>query len=207
MIYGSKNASLTKALLIACLLLSASCKNTVDSYRKKVVVDSIATRESVLDVHIEYTDSGLLRAKVYTPELVAVKNVSEPYMEMNKGINVRFLDQDGKVESCLTSEYAISYSEKKKIIVRRNVEVLNLKGERMNTEELVWDQASAKIRTDKFVKITTKDQIIMGEGMESDESFNNWEILNVRGTLNIKNNDTSSRNKSALPCGSGDHGH
>lgn len=198
---------MTKSLLIGCLLLLGACKNNVDVYRQKKNVDSVATHESVLDVHIEYTDSGLLRAKVYTPELVAVKNISEPYMEMNKGINVRFLDPNGQVESCLTSEYAISYSEKKVIIVRRNVEVLNLKGERMNTEELVWDQATAKIRTDKFVKITTKDQIIMGEGMEADESFNNWVILNVRGTLNIKNNDTSSRNKSALPCGSGDNGH
>jgi len=35
------------------------------------------------------------------------------------------------------------------------------------------------------VRITTPDQIITGTGLVSDQSFSDWEILNVSGTLNV----------------------
>jgi hypothetical protein len=60
-----------------------------------------------------------------------------------------------------------------------------VKGEVLNTEELRWDQDSGKIYTDQFVRITTPDQIITGTGLVSDQSFSDWEILNVSGTLNV----------------------
>jgi LPS export ABC transporter protein LptC len=81
--------------------------------------------------------------------------------------------------------YGISSPDDKKIVVRNNVEILNVKGERLNTEELHWQQDSGKIYTDRFVRITTKDQIITGTGLVSDQAFSDWEILNVSGTLNV----------------------
>lgn len=147
--------------------------------------DSIVTKEYAEKISIDYTDSGRVRARVFSPLLVAVKQVSKPYMEMPKGLKVDFYEADGDIQSYLTAEYGISYPNDKRIIVRRDVEILNVKGERLNTEELIWDQATGKIFTNKFVEITTKDQIITGQGLESNQSFTDWEILNVIGTLNV----------------------
>jgi|LauGreDrversion2_3_1035106.scaffolds.fasta_scaffold96501_1 LPS export ABC transporter protein LptC len=147
--------------------------------------DSIVTKEYAEKISIDYTDSGKIRARVFSPILVAVKQIQRPYMEMNKGLKVDFYEADGDIQSYLTAEYGISYPEEKRIIVRRDVEILNVKGERLNTEELIWDQVKGRIFTDKNVTITTKDQIIMGVGLESNQSFSDWEILNVTGSLNV----------------------
>jgi LPS export ABC transporter protein LptC len=147
--------------------------------------DSIVTKEYAEKVSIDYTDSGRIRARVFSPILVAIKQVQRPYMEMNKGLKVDFYEASGEIQSYLTAEYGISYPNEKRIIVRRDVEILNVKGERLNTEELIWDQVRGKIFTDKNVTITTKDQIIMGVGLESNQSFSDWEILNVTGSLNV----------------------
>jgi LPS export ABC transporter protein LptC len=180
------------------LVWSACSEKPGGSYRSKKT-DSIATRETAENVTIEYTDSGVLKAIVESPEMIGVKNVRNPYIEMPKGIRAEFLDVNGNTESYLLSEYGISYTEQKRMVVRRNVRVLNMKCEKLETEELIWDQQKGRIYTDKFVKITTPDQIITGEGMESDQTFSDWEILNVNGTINRKKNDTLPCNESLVP--------
>jgi len=178
--------------------IQTSCTHDVALSSNNRKTDSMVTREYAEKVTIEYTDSGFLKARIFSPILVAVKQPTQPYMELNKGLKVDFYERDGKIQSYLTAEYGISYPDEKKIIVRNNVEILNVKGEMLNTEELKWDQKNRKIVTDKFVKITTPDQIITGKGLESDEAFSNWEILNVSGTINIPH-DQISHSRSVVP--------
>ncbi len=189
-----------KLYSFAFLVISVAACSDLDTsaYRRKRTQDSIATREYAEKVTIEYTDSGYLRARVFSPVLVAVKQSGSQFIEMNKGLKVDFYDPDGSIASYMTAEYGISYPDKKEIIVRRNVEILNVKGEVLNTEELRWDQKTGKIITDRFVKITTKDQIITGQGLISDQSFTDWEILEVSATLNVPH-DQIPRPRSVVP--------
>jgi len=194
-IFGLRNANTIKMkfslgiLAFVFLLLggSTSCSNEKLYGTKKDAskLDSVVTKEFAEKVTIEYTDSGFLRARVFSPLLTAVKRSENPYLEMVKGLKVDFYDLNGKIQSYLTADYGISYPDDKKIVVQNNVEILNVKGERLNTEELHWQQDSGKIYTDRFVRITTKDQIITGTGLVSDQAFSDWEILNVSGTLNV----------------------
>ena len=168
------------------ILSIVSCtRHETANYRSRRTT-SASTKETAENVVIEYTDSGILKAKVHSPLFVGMKQVKNPYIEMPKGVRVEFLKGGTLVESYLTSEYGISYTEKKIIIVRRNVEVLNIKGDTMQTEELIWDQNTGRIHTDKFVVIKTRTQNIWGDGMSSDQTFTDWEINNVRGTINKK---------------------
>jgi hypothetical protein len=50
-------------------------------------------------------------------------------------------------------------------------------------EHLIWDRAENKIYSNEFVKITTDDEIIMGEGFESNEQFTKYRILKPKGTI------------------------
>ena len=185
-------------ILFTLLGTQTSCTHDVVQASNSRRTDSMVTREYAEKVTIEYSDSGFLKARIFSPLLVAVKQPTQPYMELNKGLKVDFYERDGKIQSYLTAEYGISYPDEKQIIVRNNVEILNVKGEMLNTEELKWDQKNRKIVTDKFVKITTPDQIITGKGLESDEAFSEWEILNVSGTINIPH-DQIPRPRSVVP--------
>ncbi|HIN39145.1 MAG TPA: LPS export ABC transporter periplasmic protein LptC, partial [Flavobacteriales bacterium] len=85
------------------------------------------------------------------------------------------------------ANYAISYEKKGTMEAKGNVVLINEIGEKLNTEYLIWNQKEAKIFSDKFVKITTKDEIIMGEGFESNESFTNFKIHHIKGTILVEN--------------------
>ena len=110
---------------------------------------------------------------------------------MTEGIKVLFYDSLLNVASTLTSNYAIQQVSKKIMEAKNNVVVINDKGEKLNTEHLIWNEDSSKIYSDVFVKITTKEEIIMGEGMEANQDFSKWKIYKIKGTINIKEDPDS----------------
>jgi hypothetical protein len=69
------------------------------------------------------------------------------------------------------------------------VEVINKNGEKLETEKLIWDENSQRIYTDAAVKITTDKEIIMGRGMESNQDFSKYELKQVTGTIQLKNDE------------------
>jgi len=69
---------------------------------------------------------------------------------------------------------------------RHNVVVENIeKGERLNTEELFWDRQKEFIYSNKFVKLTTGEQVITGDGLTSVEPFDELIILNPKGLIEV----------------------
>jgi precorrin-4 methylase len=69
---------------------------------------------------------------------------------------------------------------------RKNVEVINAKGEKLNTEEIIWDEQKKIIYSNAFVKISTGDEIIWGIGMEANEDFTDYVIKKVTGKVKVK---------------------
>ena len=67
-----------------------------------------------------------------------------------------------------------------------NVIVRNLKKkEQLNSEELFWNLKEEKIFTEKFVRIETEDEILLGEGLEASQDFENYTIKNPTGIISI----------------------
>lgn len=170
---------------VALVLMAACNANNLEEVNK-VGNDRVLPLETGLDVTINYTDSGLTKAYVKAPLLERYATEDKNYTEMRKGIQVDFLDKAGKVESFLKANYAIRYDREKKMTAKNNVVVMNTDGDTLRTELLNWDEASQKIYTDKFVSITTKDEIIMGDGLESDVAFKHPKIFHLRGTISLK---------------------
>lgn len=141
--------------------------------------------EISINTEILYSDSAVLRLKIVTPELQRWTNLETPYVEFPKGLNLFFYDSLGNVESTLKADYAIHYTDEKRVEVKHNVEVVNGKDEILNTEHLIWLQKEEKIYTEEFVKITTPDEIIYGDGLESNEQFTKYRIKNIKGTIAV----------------------
>lgn len=150
-------------------------------------LDTLAS-EIIHDATIIYSDSGNLVAILYAP-LLEHYSVKDPYIELKEGVKVDFYDSTKTVSSFLTADYAISYEAQDKMIARKDVVMINNKNEKINTEVLVWDRRKAQIYSNEFVKITTEDKIILGEGFISDERFDNWKIIKPRGDIYINNPD------------------
>lgn len=178
-------------VLFFCLLIFACntdyAKKNVDKNEKG---DTLLFTQEGKNVNITYTDSGKLKAKFFAPTLIGLKKENNEIVKMPNGIKGVFYNTEGQKESTLTAEKGISYQTKKITEVTQNVVVTNAKGERLNTEKLTWDQNTQKIFTDKFVKITTANEILTGEGMTADQDFNRWTILKPRGVISIQKDST-----------------
>lgn len=176
-------------VLISCswAILLASCSDYAKHNVAKIMKsDTLLYTQEGSNVTIHYTDSGRLKAKIFAKKLLGYKKDNNDIILMPKGVSGNFFNDSGKVESSLYAEYGISYQNKKITEVSRNVRVMNSKGEKLNTEKLVWDQKKQTISTDKFVRITTKNEILTGDGMESKQDFSNWVIKKPRGFFSLQ---------------------
>ena len=167
-----------------------SCENDVEeiaSLTKKEKVP-ISTGKNVEFIYSEKSD---VKIKITAPLMEEYGEDKNKYMEMTEGIKVLFYDSLLNIASTLTSNYAIHRVSEDIMEAKDDVVVVNDKGEVLNTEHLIWLKDSAKIYTEEFVKITTEDEIIMGDGMEANQDFTKWKIYNITGIINIKEESDS----------------
>lgn len=166
------------------LFLVAGCENDKDEITKVTALDK-APLESIRNLETIYSDSGIIKVKVNAP-LLYKYTVPKVITELPKGLHIEFYDDDLKVVSQLTAKYAIHYEAERKWEARKDVVVINKKNEQLNTERLIWDERTEKISSDKFVKITTTEEIIYGDGFESDQNFTSYKIFKVKGHITVK---------------------
>lgn len=175
-------------ILMVFFVLFVSCETNRDEIMalgKKTVMPSLTGK----GVTMLYSDSTVLKIKLLTPQMQKYeKDVKEPITIMPKGLFVVFYDDNGKESTTLKSDYGVRYENTKRMEVKYNVEVVNVNGEKLNTEHLIWDEQKKKITSDDFVKITTAKEIIMGKGLEANQDFTQYEIKEVTGTIKIEDN-------------------
>ena len=179
--------------LFSCLFLFAlvlgGCVNDMEEVN--AIVETEVLPISVADdIQIIYSDSATLKVILEAKHLERFIG-EDPYLEMTNGVYVRFFNNMGEVESELRSNYAISYENSDIMEAKENVVVVNKKGETLNTEHLIWEKKTEKIRTEEFVKITTEDEVIFGHGLESNQDFTKYRIKKIKGTINLKDAESS----------------
>jgi len=175
---------LTFIFTISLISTLLSCETDIKKVKFITTRDNFAV-ESAKDAEIIYSDSAIIKVKIIAPQLDRYID-KDPYIELPKGIEILFYDGDFEVASQLTADYAISYENEGRMEAKGNVVLINEQGEKLNTEHLIWDEAKDLIYSNEFVKITTADEIIMGDGFESNQNFTKFKIKNIQGTITIK---------------------
>jgi LPS export ABC transporter protein LptC len=187
------NYDLRCLFLLIALFSLASCENNL-----KTVSLITSNDKNLLDVEenasIFYTDSAKTKFHLTSPRIENYGG-SDPYQVFPKGLNIDFYDDSANINGHLDAEYAIRHVNSKLIEADNNVNVLNRKGERLNTEQLFWDDTKQKIYTNKFVRIKTTKQIIYGDGLVSNEDFTQYKITNIRGTIQLDAPEENDKGK------------
>lgn len=177
----------TLALLFAIFCGCENDESKVDRITRKINLPV----ESAGNIVVLYSDSAILKVRLTAPAMNRYYS-PKPYFEMPKGVNIKFFDDSMHVISTLTANYAISRESEDIMEARNNVVVVNQKGEKLNTEHLIWDKKTRKIYSNVFSKITTKDEIIYGNGFEANEDFSKYKINQVKGIISANNDNHAS---------------
>ena len=175
------------AILISLYLLQVSCDKKIETIRKSDI--ELLPSETVMHFESVYSDSARKQLVMESPILERYSNRKSPYIEFRLGIKVTFYDGHDEPVGTLSSKYAKYIEEKKLWELKDSVIAVNEKKEILETELLYWDQNKELVYTDRFVRITSEDQIVMGTGLESDPRFVTPVIRNVSAQFYIKDEE------------------
>ena len=168
--------------IILFFLVFLSCTND-----PKVVQEFVSGKElpieQLKEAELIQTENGNIKVKIVANTINRFQN-SQPELIFSDNLVVTFYTDLSKVQSILKAENA-SIDEQKKIMIASNNVILESDDKKLETEELVWDEVSTKIYTDKKVKITTGKEVIFGEGFTSNPDFTEYSIVKIHGFLNF----------------------
>lgn len=168
-------------LLVGLSLLFA-CNPGVDNPAPKIKYTGPTMTSS--NVTTLYSDSARLKIKLNAKLQWQYENGDAAYP---KGIHLTFYDDNQRVSSELSANYAKYDKQRDAYFVRGKVVVDNkVKDETLTTEELHWNKIKKQIYTDKFVTIRSKADILQGNGLISDERFIDYKILNPTGSFSVE---------------------
>lgn len=162
-----------------------SCKNDIEIINTLTTVSDFPT-ESIQHLESIYSDSAEIQIRIKAVEVRRYGNANLPYMEFPKGIEVLFYNDQAEVSSQLTANFAIYHETEKLWEARDSVVAINVNGEILNTDLLFWDEERGLIYSNKFVKITTSDEVLFGEGFEANQDFSDWIIKKPKGTIYLE---------------------
>lgn len=161
-----------------------SCRNDLDNVAAVEIPESAADR---ITTGAEYmmTDSGIVRNRLRAGRIWEWTGEPER-TEIGNGLELVFLDSLGRESSVLTARRGLILPSQKKMEVYEEVVFVNAKGERLETEQLTWEQDSGKVRTDKAVRIQRRGDIIHGQGLVAAEDFSEYTIRKITGVLQVE---------------------
>jgi len=160
----------------------------METIRELTMADTIPS-EIAKDVRIIYSDSAKIQMILTAPLLYQIGG-EDPYIEFPNGLKIKTYDKNNKEISELQAEYGKRFQKSKLMEVERNVIVTNYNsGKKLLTEHLFWDEKKKKIYNNVFVTIIEKDKTIHGDSLKANQSFEYIEIFNVRGTINVKDDE------------------
>ncbi len=174
---NSRFLSFCCMLTLAGLLVGCSAE---DTKIEELVPNEAANLEIAREVEVVYSEMGQIKARIIAPMMIRGTKDNDDFMEYPEGLTVYNYNAQMEIESKMSAKYGISHEKKEEVMVRDNVVLINIKGEKLNSEELWWSRKSKKITSDKFVKVTTIDEEIIGYGFDANEDFSEYTVRNVK---------------------------
>lgn len=162
-----------------------ACSSDLEKIKEiQITADENFPVETLQNAKLMYSDSAIVRVILNATQMDRYLG-EEPYLEITKGLKVQFFNTSGRKESELTAQYAKIDEEKNLMEAKNTVMVKNENGDILETEHLLWNEKTEMIYTEEFVKITTKDEMIFGEGLESNQNFTKYTIKKISGTVTL----------------------
>src|SRR5581483_270831 len=172
-------------VIIAGLAFLTSCENDLKDLQKISAAEVNKPIERYTDVDVIYSDSAKVKAHMTAPLMIKY-DVKNPYTEMPKGVKVIFYDSNLNQTCTIQSDYAIQHEKEKVIELDKNVVGTNVKGETFSSDELIWDENSKQIHSNKLVHVKMTDgSVLDGTSFTSDEALNHWKFGNATGIIHV----------------------
>jgi LPS export ABC transporter protein LptC len=178
---------LTKNHIFICVLFVSltSCVNNIEEVENITNKKADPTIDIGTDITITYSDSSIVQVFLKSPLVEKHNNVTEPKEVFPKGIEITFMDRYGKPNAWLKSDEAVRKTNLGKMTAKGNVVFYNTQQDKLETSELIWDENTHMLSTEKFVKVSrpSSRDTTYGFGFETDEKF---ETITIKRKIQSK---------------------
>ncbi len=172
-----KTSLLIKISLGLLLLISGCGKEEPKAPKFPLEVPDQVMENTV----ITFTEEGVKSAVIHANYLAVYEKLD---LKKAKGVRVDFYDQEGNRTSVLEADSGLIREKQRSLEALGDVVVTTEEGIKLETFSLRWDPQKNKIVTDDFVKITKKEDVITGYGLEADEELKHFVIKRrVKGKI------------------------
>lgn len=150
--------------------------------------------QNLENVRFAYSERGEVKHVLLATSLTRTSRTSREESEAEEGaglIQVQggftlYIDGDERQhEASLSAQRGILDEAQMRLEAEDKVVVTNRAGDRLETEYLVWSNDSDRVYTHRPVSIFTATGVIRGEGLESDNRFENYRILRPTGEIDV----------------------
>ena len=101
-----------------------------------------------------------------------------------------YVFEEGDSSATITADSVVYYNQEGRFEAYGDVVVVTQEGRRLESEYLTWDQFDRKIRTRRFVNITTPTETVRGNGLVADEDLETYQIGEFTAEVDVDEEDT-----------------
>ena len=168
--------------LILTLFIFVSCESNFREVQKMGFSEFSPSGEAD-SINLKYTDSGRIKAVLISPKMLEFGLVEFPFTGFPKGIDLTLFDANGK-KTFVKANYAISYKGTDLIDLQGKVNIYNETGEKLETEQLYFDQKNEWFFTQKKFKFSSPKGHSYGEGIDFSKDFKKVNSQKISGEVN-----------------------
>ncbi|MEZ4789580.1 MAG: LPS export ABC transporter periplasmic protein LptC [Flavobacteriales bacterium] len=171
-------------LFVGAIATLPACQNDLDKVAA-VEVGRNAPDRITTEAEYFYSDSGRVTNRLRAGRIAQWSTGQQERTEMSDGVELVFFSRSGAQQSRLTARRGLILPKEDRMEVYEQVVFVNSKGERLETEQLTWYQDSARVRTDKAVRVQRGADVIHGMGLDAAEDFSSYVIHRITGQLYV----------------------
>lgn len=168
-------------LQVALFIVFTSCESNFKDVQK-INNSEFSPSGEADDFNFKYTDSGKIKSILVSPKMLEYSNVEFPFTEFPKGIDVTLYDESAK-RTFIKSKYAISFKGTDIIDLQGNVTITTEAGQKLETEQLYFDQKNEWFHTEKHFKLSAPNGVSYGEGIDFSKDFKIVNSQRVKGQI------------------------
>lgn len=178
-----KHTYLKSIVVVITATMLFSCKNNFNEVQKIGVSENqpIGVADTI---NLKRTDSGRVVANLISPKMLDFTNREFGYNEFPEGLILYLYDEQNQ-KSTVIADYAISYDETKLIDLQGNVILASSKKDTLFAEQLFYDQKKEWLFTNRPVTFRQGNDIINGNGFDSDADLNQAQVLEIDGIITL----------------------
>lgn len=141
------------------------------------------------EAEMTYSDSGIVRARLFTPLLQDFNRKEGALRVMPQGLIVNFFNSEGASAGVLRADSGVIYQDKDLVSTYGNVHFENENKEQLASAVLHFNTRTFELYTEAFVTLRRGSEVLYGQGLEATDNFGRLRIRKPMGEFFVEESD------------------